>query len=56
MEREVYGMTANIASVISRKTEKCDKCKCETPTCKKLYVTHGSNRTVCVELETPKKA
>ena len=56
MERQVYGMTVNIASVISQKTEKCDHCKCETPTCNKLYVRQGSNRTVCVELETPKTA
>ena len=50
MKRKVYGMNVDVKNVISRKLEKCDHCQHETPTCQKLYVKAGSNRTVCVEL------
>lgn len=56
MKRQVYGMVADIAKVISRRSEKCDRCQHETPTCQKLYVTPHTLRTVCVELATDSAA
>ena len=50
MIRKVFGMKLDVKNVISCKSEKCDFCQHETPTCQKLYVRAGSNRTVCVEL------
>lgn len=50
MKKKIFGMVADVATVISRKSEKCLHCQKETATCRKLYVRAGSNRTVCVEL------
>lgn len=50
MKKKIYGMVADIKSVISQKVERCAHCRHETETCAKLYVRAGSNRTVCVEM------
>lgn len=51
MEKQVFGMTANIKKVISEKSMKCLHCMKETKDCVKLYKRAGSNVTMCVELE-----
>jgi hypothetical protein len=51
MKRQVYGMVADIEKVISRKSERCDKCQHETEKCTKLFVTPCTLRTVCVKLK-----
>lgn len=50
MKRKVFGANVDVANVITHRQLKCDYCQHETPTCQKLYVKAGSNRTVCVEL------
>lgn len=50
MRRSVFGVEYDIERIISSKMQKCEGCKQETATCRKLYVRKGRNSTICVEI------